>query len=86
MHTMHMKRRIDYGKLSKWVDEVGGIAEATRLISEKLECSISKAEKMAASRHLAGLLPAEQVLMSKLTRIARDQLFPAVSAAKGKAS
>jgi hypothetical protein len=81
----HMKREIDYKRLEKWVERVGGIQNATTLICKRLECSLSKAEKLAGTRYPSMILPAEQVALSELTCIPRDALFPFVTA-KGRAS
>jgi hypothetical protein len=85
MHSMHMRREIDLNKLMLWVEREGGIKPAALEISQKLECSISKAEKLAAGRYPSRLMPSEQIVMSKLLKVTRDELFPLVRA-RGNAS
>jgi len=78
-----MKRQLDGKSIRKWKDRVGGIDNATRLISDELECSISKAEKVATGSYPSQLSSAEQKALAKLLNLDRDVLFPIVRA-KGK--
>lgn len=79
-----MKRYLDQGEIEGWRASVGGIREATRLISEKLECSRSKAEKLAAGRYPSLPTPTEQMALADLMHRSRDVLFPLVRARRKK--
>lgn len=71
-----MKRRIDYKEMLLWRESAGGIKEAARLISEKLECSLSKAEKIAGCRYPSVPTPTEQMALASLMQRPRDVVFP----------
>ena len=80
---MKVQRRIDTNEFGNWVRSVGGSIKATRLIEQKLECSESKAEKLAGGRYPSLPTPTEQMALAALMQRPRDVLFPLV-AAKGK--
>lgn len=71
-----MKRRLAIKEMHDWVIDMGGPKEAAKLIKEKLECSKSKAEKIAGCRYPSMITPAEQVALSGLAHKSRDTLFP----------
>jgi hypothetical protein len=71
-----MKRRLNGQRLAVWVQQVGGVKEASLLIVQKLECSISKAEKIASGRYLSLPTPSEQKDLADLLSTSRDVLFP----------
>jgi hypothetical protein len=66
----------------KWTASVGGLQTATLLIKECLECSESKAEKLAAGRYPSGLTASEQIALSELTNRPRDVMFRLVGASR----
>ncbi len=70
-----MKRQLNGREMRKWTDAVGGIAEAARLIRAELECSLSKAEKLAACRYDREISASEQKVLARLTGSERDVLF-----------
>lgn len=77
---MDQKRILNITEIAGWTDDVGGLAVATRMISERLRCSISKAEKLAAGRYRSGLSFMEQEALVDLTRRHSDRLFsPAIN-------
>lgn len=83
MHIVSMKRitrRIDSAEVGSWVTSVGGVRKATWLIGETLECSLSKAEKIASGRYPSLPTLAEQVALATLMQRQRDVLFPLVAA------
>ena len=80
---MQRTRNIDYNEVAKWVVRVGGLANATLLIMEILECSASKADKIAAGRYPSTVTPCEQIALAELMCRPRSDIFPLVGA-KGK--
>ena len=68
--------------INRWVATVGGMAKATLLIMEALECSASKAEKIAGGRYPSGVSATEQKALALLWDVPRDQAFKPVSAGK----
>lgn len=81
---MRLKRQLDQMEMTIWRESVGGLKEATRLISEKLECSESKADKLASGRYPSLPTPMEQMALAALMKRTRDAVFPLVTA-KGRA-
>jgi hypothetical protein len=69
-----------------WRESVGGIAKAAILISEKLECSLSKAEKLASGRYDREISASEERELSSLTGIDREALFRVANKSGAKAS
>jgi hypothetical protein len=70
---------MDQKELMKWVESVGGPIKATLLIQQCLECSVSKAEKMATGRYPSLPTPAEQKVLSKMMKRSRNKLFAVVT-------
>ncbi len=60
--------------MNKWRKSVGGLTKATILISQNLECSLSKAEKVATCRY-PHLSSQEKEALSCLTKIKLEDLF-----------
>jgi hypothetical protein len=81
---MRRIRQLDRAEMHNWRESVGGLKAAARLISEKLECSESKAEKLASGRYPSLPTPTEQMALAALMKRPRDVLFPFV-VAKGRA-
>lgn len=81
-----MERTINKQLVNEWVENVGGISQAAVLIKELLECSKSKAEKIAGLRYPSDLTAAEQKLLARLWKVQRDDAFKPVGAGKSKAS
>lgn len=73
---MRQRRQIDRGEMKAWRESVGGLKEATRLIAEKLECSESKADKIASGRYPSLPTPTEQMALAALMMRPRDVIFP----------
>lgn len=71
-----MDRQLNDKVMANWRERVGGLAEATDLIKKALECSRSKAEKLAACRYPSLPTPTEQKALAKLLKTTRDVLFP----------
>lgn len=69
-----------------WAERVGGLKKATQLIKAKLECSKSKAEKLAAGRYPSLPTPLEQRALASLMKCKRSDLFPVVEAVEEEAS
>lgn len=80
-----MSRTLDSSVLKKWVASVGGIKAATEIIKSKLECSMSKAQKIAGGRYRSLPAAAEQALLADLIGKPREKVFP-VGAGKSQAS
>jgi hypothetical protein len=85
-HIVSMQRQLALKELASWRDRVGGLREAIRLIGEKLECSKSKAEKLAAGRYPSLPTPTEQMALAELMNKTRDELFPFCASKKRRAS
>lgn len=81
-----MLRSMNFDKWNECVAAVGGNATATRMIMDELECSFSKADKLARCKYVSLPTPAEQKALAKLFKCKRDELFPTVGAAEKKAS
>lgn len=77
---MKCERHLDAKEMTTWTASVGGFAKAAQLIKERLECSISKAEKLAAGAYDRLPTASEQKELADLTNRSRDQLFPRVGA------
>lgn len=71
-----MKRQLEAKEMEIWRDRVGSTNAAARLISDKLECSISKAQKLAGCRYPSVPSPTEQKALAALLKRPRDVLFP----------
>lgn len=83
---MRMNKGMVMSEWRKWIEDVGGIKAASQLISEKLECSLSKAEKLAAGRYPSSLVPAEQKELANLMSKSRDGVFRPLAGSKSIAS
>lgn len=75
-HIVRMQRVIETKLIAEWVKTVGGISKAAGLIQTKLECSKSKAEKLAGNRYPSVPSPSEQKLLAALLKQKRDRIFP----------
>lgn len=72
-----MKRTFDQKRVVRWTSSLpGGAAEATKLIMEKLKCSSSKAEKIAAGRYTGLPRPLDQIELAELINDDVELLFP----------
>lgn len=81
------QRHLSAPEFEAWVITKGGVKAAAKLIAETLECSESKAAKLAGGRYPSMLTAAEQVAMEELTDIPREVLFgSAPTGKKSKAS
>jgi hypothetical protein len=80
-----MKRRLDRKEVAKWRASVGGLKIAAQLIQERLECSFSKAAKIAAGRYPSLVSPAEQYELSDLMGRPRDVLFKLIGVSRKRA-
>ncbi len=81
------KRSLSKSEMLAWRESVGGVKKAAELIAHALECSISKAEKIAGGRYPSLPTLAEQLAISSLMERPRDKVFPVASPkAKRKAS
>lgn len=80
-----MKRDLARQTIRSWTEKIGR-KKAIGMISGTLECSASKAEKLADGRYPSVPTPLEQKALAKLTRIKRDDLFPVVTATEERAS
>lgn len=79
-HSVHMTRRhLSKDEFKAWRESVGGLARATLLVKEKLECSDSKAEKIASGRYISVPTPTEQMALAALMQRPRDVIFPLVA-------
>lgn len=85
-NVINMKRRLNQKLLGKWVASVGGDAQATAIIIQTLRTSVSKAEKLASCRYERGIPYMEMKALAQLTSNEIDDLFPLVSASRGKAA
>lgn len=81
-----MKRRLDVTKMRNWLLSVGSTDEATLLVMKKLECSISKAQKIIGCRYPSIPQPLEQIALADLLGVPRDVLYPVVGKPRGKAA
>jgi hypothetical protein len=70
-----MKRQLVISEMKAWKDRVGGLKTATRLIQNTLECSESKAEKLASGRYPSTVTPSEQIALAELMERPRDMVF-----------
>jgi hypothetical protein len=80
MCCMKSERYLDSKEMTAWTASVGGFKKAAQLIKERLECSRSKAEKLAAGSYNRLPSASEQKELADLVNRSRDQLFPRVSA------
>lgn len=83
MHIKPMTQRLNGTAMKEWRAANGGYEKASALIKDKLQCSMSKAQKLATGRYPSLPSFAEQVALAELVDIPRDELFPLVTA-KGK--
>lgn len=67
--------RVNKREIRGWVESAGGFTKAVALIVQKLECSESKAEKIAAGNYPSRMNPSEQNALSELVKKPRDVLF-----------
>lgn len=72
MHSM--KQIVNSKVIRKWSEGMG-LQIAIILIKQKLRCSRSKAQKLAAGRYLSGLSELEQEVLVKVTKIKMEDLF-----------
>jgi hypothetical protein len=73
-----MKRRLNNKVMGNYVNAVGDVKNATALIEEKLQCSKSKAEKLASCRYPSIPTPMEQMALAELLGVTRDTLYPPI--------
>lgn len=71
-----MTRKLNKKEMQKWRESMGGLRSAVILICQTLECSLSKAEKLASCRYEKGLSASEQRVLADLLKVSRDVLFP----------
>ncbi len=83
---MPMTRQMNEQLWNEWVVRVGGVKEASRMILEKLECSTSKADKLARGVYPSMLTASEQKDLAQIVRTKRDILFVPVGAGAERAS
>lgn len=72
---MRMQKMKFGNEWAKWVDSAGGISKAALKIAEKLECSTSKAEKLAARRYPSHLTASEEIALADLIGKPREVIF-----------
>jgi hypothetical protein len=73
------RRQLDKQEIKAWRESVGGLTKATHLVMEKLECSHSKAEKIASGAYISVPTPTEQIVIAALMQRPRDVIFPLVT-------
>lgn len=78
VHIVRMLRSFNEEKWISCVAGVGGSAKATRMIMDELECSFSKADKLARCKYPSLPTPSEQKALAKLFKCKRDVLFPII--------
>jgi len=71
-----MDRKMSFKQMKNWRDSSGGLRSASLLICQSLECSYSKAEKLASGRYDRVLTASEQKALAELMNVSRDVLFP----------
>lgn len=81
-HTLHMKRRLNRLEMNQWREQVGGLDEASLLIKGTLDCSLSKAQKLASGRYPSEISASEQSALAALLKRPRDVLFPETEKAR----
>jgi hypothetical protein len=81
-HFMRMKRQLNRLEMTLWREQVGGPDEAAMLIKAALDCSLSKAEKLATGRYPSLPTASEQSALASLMNRPRDTLFPQIDKAK----
>lgn len=78
-----MKRELNSKCFSKWVESVGGPHQATALIIQHTNWSVSKSEQIATSRYRSAFDKPSQNAMSELTGMDLEDLFrPTANRAK----
>ena len=78
------RRHLDKQEIKAWRESVGGLTKATHLVMEKLECSHSKAEKIASGAYISVPTPTEQIVLAALMQRPRDVIFPLVTSKQKK--
>jgi len=73
-----MKRQLNKRIMEEYVQSAGGVKTATERIKNKLQCSESKAEKLASCRYPSLPTPMEQVALAELLGVTRDTLYPPI--------
>lgn len=78
-----MRCKANESVMMTFTKNVGDFGESAKLIMVALDCSYSKAEKLARGDYPFSLNPFEQRELSKLTKRPMEELFPALNR-KGK--
>jgi len=81
-----MKRTLNIDLIKDWTKSVGGLSRATGILLQQTQWSLSKAEKVAAGRYYFLHKLEDRKLLSKITGLNFNVLFPVEPKRSKKAS